>query len=371
MSAKSVTLMGVGDLGFREGPDFGFGFVAPTLKAADIVIGQVETPFTLRPTWTNLESSGRGQDPVLLKGLAYAGFNIVTLAGNHVWDGGLPGMEDTINAIRSQGIAFVGAGMNIDEARKPVIMERKGTRVGFLDYNCTGPKEGWASAIKPGCAYVHVITHYELDHSVPGGPPRVYTWAEPESLEAMVEDIRNLRPLCDVLVVCFHKGIIHTPIKLAGYEGPVSYAAIDAGADLILAEHAHILRGVEFYKGKAIFHGLSNFVAARGRPPMETRYGQSTRPGAPMRHRALYDFEPDPRSGMHPEAKYTIIAKCTIDGGKISRVSYLPCLLYDLPLLKHDEKGQEVFDYMDKITRAEGLKTRYEWDGDEVVIHAD
>jgi len=66
----------------------------------------------------------------------------------------------------------------------------------------------------------------------------------------MIEDIINLRGLCDVLVVHFHKGIGMTPTKMAMYEQSISYAAVDAGADLILSEHAHMLRGVEMYKGK-------------------------------------------------------------------------------------------------------------------------
>ena len=130
------------------------------------------------------------------------------------------------------------------------------------------------------------------------------------------------------------------------------------------------IRGLVENKGKTIFHGLSNFVAALGEGEPAMRRGQPSGPGQSMRHRELYDFEPDPRTNFHPEAKHTIIAKCTIDGGKISRVSYLPCSLYGLQLLKNDEKGQEVFEYMDKITRAEGLNARYEWEGDEVVIHA-
>ena len=377
MSNRLVTLMGVGDMVFRgPNPEAIFGFVAPTLRKADIVIGQVETPYTKRPTWTNLESSGTAGDPGDLRALTYAGFNIVTLAGNHLWDAGLPGMEDTMGWLRENDIKFVGAGMNIDEARKPVIMEPNGIRIGFLNYNCTGPREGWASEKKPGCAYVHIITHYELDHSVPGGPPRVYTWAETDSVKAMTDDIGRLRPLCDVLVVCFHKGIIHTPMKLAGYESPVSCAAIDAGADLILAEHQHVLQGIELYKGKAIFHGLSNFTGSvSGRtttsPGQTPETGQKSKPGPSMKHRELYDFEPDPIYHRHPDAVYTIIAKCVIDDGDISRLSYLPCLFNpqgQLELLKHDERGQEVFDYMDKITRGVNLNAKYEWEGDEVVI---
>src|SRR5690606_30865054 len=124
------------------------------------------------------------------------------------------------------------AGMNLKEARRPLILERKGTRIGILNYNCVGPKETWAGLHRPGNAYIRVITHYELDHANPGGPPKAYTWAEPATMGMMEEDIRALRPRCDVLIVALHKGLVHTPVKLLEYEFQVSRAAVDWGADL-------------------------------------------------------------------------------------------------------------------------------------------
>jgi poly-gamma-glutamate synthesis protein (capsule biosynthesis protein) len=190
----------------------------------------------------------------------------------------------------------------------------------------------------------------------------------------MIDDVHNLRPLCDVLVVALHKGIIHTPIKLARYERDISRAAIDAGADLILGHHAHILKGIEFYKGKAIFHGLNNLIAVlRSLTPKPNQDRQAWA----RKRRELYNFEPDPEYPaypFHPEARQTMIAKFIIEGGKIYRLSYLPCLVNKKSqpeLLKNDERGQEVFKYMDKITQGAGLNARYKWEGDEVVIYAD
>jgi poly-gamma-glutamate synthesis protein (capsule biosynthesis protein) len=68
----------------------------------------------------------------------------------------------------------------------------------------------------------------------------------------------------------------------------------------------------------------------------------------------------------------TIIAKCIIDGGKIAKAGFLPCLINSEgqpELLKHDDRGQRVFDYMQQITAAAALNARYEWEGDEVVVH--
>jgi poly-gamma-glutamate synthesis protein (capsule biosynthesis protein) len=263
--------------------------------------------------------------------------------------------------------------MNLDEARKPAIIERKGTKIGFLAYNCVGPREAWANPLKPGCAWIRVLTTYELDHMTPGGMPTIYTFAETESVKAMCDDIHNLRPQCDVLVVHFHKGLGMEHIKLAAYEQQVSYAALEAGADMILAEHAHTLRGIEFYRGKPIFHGLGQFV------PFDP--DAKPTPGSPWlveRQQKLFleifgqELKESETWPVAPNSMFTIIAKCVIEKGKLSRLSFLPCLINKQGqpvILKHDDRGQQVFDYMGKITAAVHFPTRYEWDGDEVLIH--
>ena len=354
-------------------PESLFALVQPVLNSADVVVGQGEAPFTDRGINTFNPISIMPCNPSNMRALPFAGFNVITLAGNHIWDWGAPGIEDTIAGLRNYGIAVTGAGMNIDEARKPAIIERRGTRFGFLNYNCVGPKESWASPDKPGCAYVYIITYYELDHPTPGGTPTIYTFAEPCSLQWMIDDIHKLRPLCDVLVVVFHKGLGMVSTKLAMYEQPMTYAAIDAGADLILGHHAHILKGIEQYKGKTIFHGLGNFIT----PTRITEKDSWTMQQfvSASRQKEVFGFEPDfeyPLPLWHPESRQTIIAKCIIEDGRISQVSYLPCLINKQAqpeILRNDERGRQVFDYMDKITKGAGLNVYYSWEGDEVVIH--
>jgi hypothetical protein len=385
MSPKSLTLFATGDMFARTKDDWGFSLVAPILKKGDVVTGQCEGWCTLRPVVTAARSflndaTGIVQpvDPKNLKIFCTAGFNMLHLAGNHVWDLGVPGIEDTIAELDKLGMAHCGAGMNIDEARKPVIIERGETRFGFLSYNCTGPRETYANPDKPGCAYVHIIDAYENTQPSPGHTPSVFTVAEPRSLRAMVDDVIKLRPLCDVLTVHFHKGVGYTPIKIAMYYQQVSYAAIDAGADLIVAEHAHILKGIEQYKGKTIYHGLANFTPG-ARPVPGAPPPVDTRPAWVLeqrkeRNKELYNIDVKPGREILPDAKKTIIAKCTIDNGKITKVGYLPCITNNqgqLEILKKsDVRGQQVFRYMDKITKEADLNARYRWEGDEVVIHS-
>jgi hypothetical protein len=320
---------------------------------------------------TEIPRRGISCDPVNISALSNAGFDVLHLAGNHTWDAGAPGVEDTMAGLRKHGIAFTGAGMNIDEARRPVVIERDGTRFGFLSYNCVGPVGSWASPEKPGCAYVHIIAAYE-QYELIGGFPTIYTFAEPGSLQEMVDDIHKLRPLCDVLVVHFHKGMAFFPVRLAMYEKQVSHAAIDAGADLIVGDHAHMLKGIEMYKGKCIFHNLGDFVWHRYPDFTPQQLARFTRDqGGP------FFFGPGHKAVPFPhnyEQKMTIIAKCTISNGQISRVSYLPCYpneQHQVEILKHDKRGQEVFDYIDNATKGAGLNARYEWKEDEVVIQAE
>jgi hypothetical protein len=371
MPNKATIMLAVGDLIFEEGgADTLLELTSASLKSADILVGQCEVTYSNRPISTLTDRIPKPRDPNVMQGLISAGFNVMTLAGNHVWDLGRPGIEDTITWLRERGIAITGAGINLEEARLPAIVQRNGTRFGFLSYNCVGPKETWASRDKSGCAYVNVFTHYELDHATPGGIPTAYVGIELDSLEAMQNDIKELRQRCDILVVSFHKGLVHTPITVMKYERHLSYAAIDSGADLILGHHAHILHGVEQYKGKKIFHSLGNYAVSLRMTVDPTQGSEQWA----LRRKKLFGFEPDPEYPtypFHPEAIHTIIVKCYIENQKITKVNYLPCLVNrkgQPEILTNDERGQATFDYVNNITNDAGFNTRFTWDGDEVGI---
>ena len=379
MVNKSFSLLAVGDMSLNvKDPHNMFKPISPTLKQSEVVVGQLETPCTLRPDITGAwgvighpNGLPHSCDPKNMDALRSAGFTVIHLAGNKIWDAGAPGIKDTITGLRSLGIAPVGAGMTLDEARMPVIIERKGTKIGFLSYNCVGPKETWANPLKAGCAWVRIVTAYEVDHPTPGANPSIYTFPSPDSLNMMRDDICKLRDTCDVLVVHFHKGIGLTPVKLAMYEQLVAHAAIDAGADLILAEHAHMLRGIEQYKQKMIFHGLASFIDPpapnKKRPEWMIEQQQKI-----FRESFGIEIKENQSWPTVENSNLTIIAKCTIDGGKIAKAGFLPCLINgegQPELLKHDDRGQRVFDYMQQITAAAALNARYEWEGDEVVVH--
>jgi len=369
-----ITIASVGDLILDE-PDPA-SYLAPSaalLRSADVTIGQVEVPHSTTTVSQSTDVPAPPADPAGLAALADAGFDVVTLAGNHIHDAGDVGVADTIAHSRAAGLVTTGAGSNLGQAREPAIVERDGISVGVLSYNCVGPRESWATSRKPGCAYVHVLTHYELDHASPGGPPKIYTFADPDSLDAMADDIRALRERVDVVLVSLHKGVGHTPAVVAMYEKPVARAAIDAGADAVFGHHAHIMRGIETHRGKPIFHGLGNFVTVTHALTPGGGGGAELDAWA-QRRKELYGFAPDPEMPaypFHPESRNTAIAWLTVDRDGLTGAAFVPCRIdrRGAPVpCGGTPDGEQVTAYVDRITRAAGLNGRFTPRGDRVTI---
>ena len=365
----------VGDLILDEpSPDVLFDLARTRLLQSDLLIGHVEVPHSSRGNERNVAVPAPSSAPENLAALKRAGFHIVTLAGNHIADAGPDGVADTVAELRRLGIATTGAGMDLQAARQPALLEREGVRFGVLSYNCVGPRESWAGEGRAGCAYVHVLTHYELEYASPGGPPAVYTFADPGTLDMMVADIESLRPQVDLLVVSLHKGLGHTPGAVGMYERQISRSAIDAGADVVLGHHAHILQGMEVYRNRPIFHGLGNFAIATKALNVDGNSNPARRAWA-ERRRKLFGFEPDPEYAtypFHPDAKNTVIAFCEVDGQGIRSAGFMPCFVnrYSQPeVLGDDDRGRAVAGYVRDITTRAGLKAEFTWEDDRVLFY--
>jgi Bacterial capsule synthesis protein PGA_cap len=360
-----MRILVLGDLILDEpDPDALLAPSAELLRSADVLIGQVEVPHSHRGTVQSTDVPARPSDPGNLAALARVGLDVATLAGNHIADAGPDGIEDTVATLRELGIATTGAAMSLDEARAPALVDG----VGVLSYNCVGPRDGWARPSKAGCAYVEVLTHYELDHAGPGGPARVFTFATPESLDAMRADIAALRERAEFVVVALHKGLGHVRAKLAQYESDVSRAAIDAGADAVVGHHAHILRGIELYRGKPIYHGVGNFATVtRALSPTNTDTPEAA--AWAKRRVELFGFAPDPAMPTYPfnpESRHTMVA----DLRPGEEPGFVPVWVDDdaRPIPLGRGEGDFVLEYVDAITREAGLATMYAWDGDRVVV---
>jgi hypothetical protein len=360
MNKEKMTLIAVGDVIIgRDEPTTIFTHVVDVLRSGDISFATCDQAYSNKGAPYISPTHVLCPDPNNISALVYAGLSLVSLANNHSMDLGPENLLDSIDMIRKAGIEVVGVGENVLEARQPAILERKGNRVGFLAYGCVGPDRAVATEDKPGHAPVRAWTIYKQVDLQPGMPPQIVTLAYRDELIAMEEDIRRLKSQVDVVVVSFHWGLHFMPALIPMYEFEIGHAAIDAGADIILGCHAHILKGIEVYRGKVIFHGLGNFAAERKGKLFEKMGG------------GPYVHVPEAKLTMS-EARTTIMAKITIEGGEIKKVSYIPCYIneYSEPeiVTRSNPKGEEVFSYMGNISRSQNLDTNFAWEGDEVVL---
>lgn len=352
---EKLSLLLAGDLVLDEpDPDYWLSGIAPAIRAADVSIGHLEVPHTLAHDELEGDVPAPGADPANLSALARAGFDMVSLAGNHMADCGAQGISDTIAGLDALGIAHAGAGANSSEARRFATVMRKGWRIALLSYNCVGPENGWATRDRAGFAYLPMVTA----SGRPVAPVEALVEPTAEAFEILLHDVAAARAEADIIVVALHKGIVHTPATLAPYERPIAHAAIDAGADIVAGHHAHIVRGIEMYRGKPIFHGLGNgCVVTRALSPSQDH---PARAEWAERRKKLFGFEPDPAftlAPFHPEAVNAMLGMVTIDGDGGIETAIIPVdvVAPGRPVLADGSRGREIADYIGRIGVVAGL----------------
>jgi poly-gamma-glutamate capsule biosynthesis protein CapA/YwtB (metallophosphatase superfamily) len=373
-SIRSLLLLAVGDVHMdREDPESALALAAPVLSAADVLFGNCEGVYT--DAGVRAPSAGI---PVVsglrnAQGLAAASFDVMNCSNNHIGDGGHEGLEDTLAALRGLGIQPVGAGANLQEARRPAVVERNGTRVGFTAFGSDFAAGYEAREKVSGLNPMRIHTHYchgEGETVLPGGPPRIVTFPYREDLQVLADSASALRETCDVVVCSFHWGEGLQPVVLMDYERDVARRAIDFGADVVLCHHHHSMRGVDFYRGRPIFHGICHFVPDYPNiedvvPPEMMRaisqgYGDH----------AIQFHDDYPLLPMHPDARMAMIAACRIRDGQVEQVSVIPCCInakgqpHAVDLDSAD--GRRWLDYFERTSRAEGFDTIIEIAGEDI-----
>ena len=350
-----VDFIFTGDLILDEpNPDHWLSGIAPATSTADVTIGHLEVPHTNRSSQPSTDVPAPGAAPAYLAALVRAGFDVVTLAGNHIADCGPDGIADTRTELARLGIACCGADLDLDHARRPAVQHRDGRDIAVLSYNCVGPEASWASPSRAGCAYVRVARA----DGTPISPAAVDGIADPESVRAMQADIAAAAAMHDLVIVSLHKGIVHTPVRLANYERPVAHAAIDAGADVVVGHHAHIVRGIEFYRDKPIYHGLGNgCVVTRALSGVQS---DARRADWARERKLRFGFEPDPAytlAPFHPEAVNSMLGRVRwFDDGRLE-AGFVPVRVCapGRPQIAAGDSISAISAYIAQITVAAGL----------------
>lgn len=382
MEGKSVSVLSVGDL-ILDVPKIR-PYFEPTrqlLSDGDLRVCQVEVPHTLRGQWSNPEAnSAPPADPAHLRVLGDLNFDVATLGGNHIFDQGAFGVLDTIEALRALGIETAGAGRNIQEARRPARIQKKGLKFAVLEYNTVGPDLSFATPLKAGCAFLKVHTFYAMDQCGPGSAPtRIYTVTDPGTLRSMEEDIRTARETSDIVLCYFHMGRMGTS-EILQYQREICHRAVDAGADFVACHHAHALLGSEIYKGKPVYYGLGHFVAVSDafEPGSEIEAQHRFAPYDAPETRPYWRTEyvlPDPPIPYYvfdERSRYTMIVRSVFDPEGDVSSSIIPIWINGEGVPEPLESGrkEEYMEFLRALCRAGGLDTEYVWskDGSEICM---
>ena len=238
---RPIRLVAVGDICLAHGVEqemaqrgrgYPFASVKETLRAADIAFGNLECCLATGGAPVPKQYNFRGH-PRGAMALAESGFKVVSLANNHSLDYGKAALSETLDFLCAQHVASVGAGKTLSEAHALRIVRVRGTRVGFLAFL------GLFPAVVP------------LRESEPG-----VAMADPALVK---RDVAAARRKVDFLIVSMHAGKEYKFIHTAR-QAEIAHMAIDAGADLVIGHHPHVVQDVECYKGRQIFYSLGNFI---------------------------------------------------------------------------------------------------------------
>ncbi len=208
------------------------GAVRHLLQSADVAMANFENPAPNAYTY-HTHGTRFSADPALIKGLADAGIDYVSIGNNHIGDAGSTGILQTRANLAKYGLAFSGAGANLAQARKPAMLTASGVKIAVLGYD-TIAKDYGASATRAGSAQL--------------------------TAARVKADVAAARKAGARLVIVYpHWGTEYDPTPFAGQRA-LAHSIIDAGADLVIGNHAHWAGAMEVYKGHEIWYALGNFV---------------------------------------------------------------------------------------------------------------
>ncbi|WP_432629845.1 CapA family protein [Brotaphodocola sp.] len=217
-------ISGVLDQGYRD-----------LITNADYFMVNEEFPFSNRGTKAQDKQYTFRLAPEKVSMFQELGIDAVTLANNHALDYGTDALLDSCEVLDQAEIAHTGAGKNLEEARKPVQIEVGGKRIAVIGATRVIPQADWSA----GVSHPGMLATYD---------PTV-----------LLEEIRKQKQENDYVFVMVHWGIERDE-RPQEYQRTLGKQYIDAGADLVIGSHPHVLQGVEYYKGKAIVYSLGNFI---------------------------------------------------------------------------------------------------------------
>ncbi len=239
---EKTSLVFTGDIGFDrymykkwEDDELLSSEILDFLHSADHVIPNVEGP--VANAEQNTTQSGVQQllhtiDPRAVKVLNNMKADIWNICNNHIMDAGAYGIESTLKIAKENGVKTIGAGMNIHEARKPVIIDEAGG-IGMF-----------------GVGYQRACRKADVDK------PGCYSWSDLDAIQKTIDDIKSK---CRWCIVVAHAGEEFTPLP-SPYTRERYHKYLEMGADIVVGHHPHVPMNYETVDDKIIFYSLGNFI---------------------------------------------------------------------------------------------------------------
>jgi poly-gamma-glutamate capsule biosynthesis protein CapA/YwtB (metallophosphatase superfamily) len=340
---KAVSMLIIGDIDIqlRADPTAAFTHIGETLKQADLVYANLEG-MLVKPQGPEIDipdkRGWRHPGPDGVKALTAWNVKVVGVANNVAYDRN--NILQTLKVLDANGIAHTGGGANIAEAHKPAIAERKGVKIGFLQYTARWYQDDEQIATDTAAGVAKISSRDGIT-------------IDPSDVERVRGDIRRLRSQVDIVVVSHHNrdGATATqfgkpPTPPPGgarrdnhisepYQKAFAHLALDAGADLVYGHGTHTVQGVEVYKGKPILYAIGH--SAFDQPGYE-------------------------------KSKDGVVVHAVIEGKKIVRVSFVPVTRDShndvLMLDPSSGDGAELVNVIKGLSGGQPLKI----DGQEVVL---
>ena len=245
----NISLKAVGDISFGDSPKcFGFGvkrvvekkgadFIFEKIKGqlnSDILFGNLETVLSDKSLVAYDFYSDQMRGPVeCVDALWRAGFNVLNIANNHMLEHGAPAFWDCIERLRRKKIAIVGLKGFGDYFSEPAILDTSGGKIGFLGYSLEEDNRLGSLG--------------DIDYANCTDPEKIYA------------DVNSLKCKVDLVIVSLHWGLeFASGPSMALVE--IARRIVDAGANIILGHHPHVVQCIEKYRGGTICYSLANFV---------------------------------------------------------------------------------------------------------------
>ncbi|HYE84429.1 MAG TPA: CapA family protein [Clostridia bacterium] len=301
---EELVLSFVGDIMFdksvagfikSKGEDYVFQGYEKHFKSSDIVFGNLETSLSNNGKPMEDKEYTFRSSPKLAPFLKKYNFYVMSIANNHVLDYGRTAFTDTMKTLKDNDISYGGGGYNKKEATEGVVIEKKGMKIGFIAFTGVVPNVDWYAGTKRS----GIIGAYKVH--------------EAEVLQA----VNDLRSKCDLLVVSLHWGKEGATI-VRKQESELAHKLVDAGVDVVMGHHPHVVQPFELYKDKLILYSLGNFI-------FTTSYSEI--------------------------CNKTVMATVRFDmSGKLKSVEAVPGMVkWGRPAPMEETQGREFLDYLNKM----------------------